>query len=131
MFQQKVQEFHDAFKIKSPDHATLSPLSEKNKDLHALRVNLIQEELDELKEALSENDIVEAADALGDLLYVVYGAACCFGLDMEPIFNEIHRSNMSKLENGKPIYRHDGKVLKGQNYTPPNLEPIVKEQTNV
>ena len=74
----------------------------------------------------SRVDLIETADALGDLKYVVEGAALVFGIPLEPVFMEIHRSNMSKLgTDGKPIYREDGKVLKGPNYTPPNVAAVL------
>jgi predicted HAD superfamily Cof-like phosphohydrolase len=92
---------------------------------------LIAEELGELKEAIRDKDIVEVADALTDLLYVVYGAGHAFGIDLDKCFNEVHRSNMSKLGlDGKPIYREDGKVLKGQNYFDPDLITIVQGDNN-
>ena len=94
-----------------------------------LRVDLIAEELDELKDAIYNKDgtLVDVADALTDLLVVVYGAGHAFGIDLNECFKEVHRSNMSKLgEDGKPIYREDDKVLKGPNYFPPNLEKIIK-----
>ena len=90
-----------------------------------LRVDLIGEEFDELREAIytKEGTLVDVADALTDLLVVIYGAGHAFGLDLDACFKEIHRSNMSKLgEDGKPIYREDGKVLKGPEYTEPDLE---------
>ena len=88
-----------------------------------LRYELIREELEEMREAMDKKDLVGIADALTDLLYVVYGAGHSFGLDLDACFNEVHRSNMSKLgADGRPIYREDGKVLKGENYSPPDLE---------
>lgn len=93
-----------------------------------LRVNLIEEELDELKQAIAENDIVGVADALTDLLYVVNGAVIEFGLKdyIEKCHAEVQASNMSKLgADGKPIYREDGKVVKGPNYFEPDLASIV------
>jgi len=98
----------------------------RDRETRSLRVELIQEELEELQNGLDSRDIVEVADALTDLLYVVYGAGHAFGIDLDECFAEVHESNMSKLgENGRPIYREDGKVLKGPNYFPPNLEDIV------
>ena len=98
----------------------------RDQETQDLRIDLIQEELDELQLALTNKDIVEVADALTDLLYVVYGAGHAFGIDLDECFTEVHESNMSKLgEDGKPIYREDGKVLKGPGYFPPNLEEIV------
>lgn len=98
----------------------------RDQETRDLRVDLIAEELEELELALSNKDIVEVADALTDLLYVVYGAGHAFGIDLDECFDEVHESNMSKLgENGRPLYREDGKVLKGPNYFPPNLKEIV------
>lgn len=98
----------------------------RDRETQDLRVDLIAEELEELELALSNNDIIEAADALTDLLYVIYGAGHAFGIDLDECFHEVHESNMSKLgEDGRPIYREDGKVLKGPGYFPPNLEEIV------
>jgi len=91
-----------------------------------LRIDLIQEELNEFKEAINNNDIVEVADALTDILYVTYGAGHSFGVDLDSCFNEVQNSNMSKLgENGKPIYNDSGKVMKGPNYFKPNLKKII------
>jgi len=98
----------------------------RDQDTQDLRIDLIQEELDELALGIDNNDIVEVADALTDLLYVVYGAGHAFGIDLDECFTEVHESNMSKLgEDGRPIYREDGKVLKGPNYFVPNLEEIL------
>lgn len=92
-----------------------------------LRVSLIEEELSELKEAIKNKDIKEVADALTDILYVTYGAGHAFGVDLDKCFNEVQRSNMSKLdENGKPIFNNHGKVLKGPNYFKPNIEKFIK-----
>lgn len=90
------------------------------------RIMFIDEELDELADAFLNRDILATADAIGDLLYVVLGAAVDCGIDIEPIFNEIHRSNMSKI-NGA-IFRGDGKILKGPHYTPPALQSIIDLQ---
>jgi len=92
-----------------------------------LRVDLIEEELNELKEAIENNDIVEVADALTDILYVTYGAGHSFGVDLDECFDEVQRSNMSKLgEDGNPIYNDSGKVMKGPNYFAPNLKKIIE-----
>lgn len=91
-----------------------------------LRLKLIREELRELEDAIEEQDLVEVADALTDLLYVVYGAGCAFGIDLDACFNEVHSSNMSKLdEDGNPIYREDGKVMKGPNFFHPDLSGVL------
>ena len=88
-----------------------------------LRLNLIDEEFKELKDAVEAKDIVEVADALADMLYVIYGAGHAFGINLDLAFNNVHASNMSKMgEDGKPIYREDGKVLKGPNYFPPKIK---------
>ena len=92
-----------------------------------LRYNLIKEELDEFEEALKDKDLKEVADALTDILYVTYGAGHAFGIDLDKCFDEVQRSNMSKLgEDGKPIYNEHGKVMKGPKYFPPNLGKFIK-----
>ncbi len=96
------------------------------KNIQDLRIELIAEELDELKEAIAYEDITDIADALTDILYVTYGAGHAFGINLDLCFKEVQESNMSKLgEDGKPIYREDGKVLKGPNYFPPDLTKFV------
>ena len=92
----------------------------------SLRYDLIQEELDELKDAIDRRDIKEVADALTDILYVTYGAGHAFGINLDKCFEEVQNSNMSKLgEDGKPIYTDKGKVMKGPNYFKPNLNKFV------
>ena len=92
-----------------------------------LRISLIEEELEELKEAMGKEDMIGVADALTDILYVTYGAGAAFGIDLDKCFEEVHNSNMSKLDrDGRPIYREDGKILKGPDYFEPNLEKIVE-----
>ena len=96
------------------------------KNIQELRIELINGELEELKEAISNKNLVEVADALTDILYVTYGAGHAFGIDLDLCFKEVQESNMSKLgEDGKPIYREDGKVLKGSNYFAPDLTKFV------
>ena len=91
-----------------------------------LRLELIAEELDELSDAVADRDMIQIADALTDLLYVIYGAGHAFGIDLDECFQEVHASNMSKLgENGRPIYREDGKVMRGPGYFEPDLEGIL------
>ena len=91
-----------------------------------LRIKLIEEELQELKDAIKNKDIVEVADALTDILVVTYGGAVAWGLEIDKCFNEVHRSNMSKLSaDGKPIYNDYGKVMKGPNYSPPDLKKFI------
>jgi predicted HAD superfamily Cof-like phosphohydrolase len=96
-------------------------------DTVKLRIELISEELQELVDACKAGDIIEVADALTDILYVTYGAAHSFGVPIDECFREVQRSNMSKLgEDGKPIYREDGKVMKGPNYSVPNLKNVLQ-----
>ncbi len=90
--------------------------------INKLRIDLIKEELDELQEAMKNNDLLEVADALTDILYVTYGAGHAFGINLDKCFDEVQNSNMSKLdENGRPIYNESGKVMKGPNYFKPDL----------
>ena len=94
--------------------------------INKLRIDLIKEELDELQEAMKNNDLLEVADALTDILYVTYGAGHAFGINLDKCFDEVQNSNMSKLgENGEPIYNESGKVMKGPNYFKPNLSKFV------
>ena len=95
--------------------------------INNLRISLINEELDEFKEAIKNNDLKEAIDALTDILYVTYGAGHAFGVNLDECFDEVQRSNMSKLGvDGKPIYNEDGKVMKGPSYFKPNLSKFIK-----
>ena len=94
--------------------------------INKLRLNLIREELNELTDAMKNKDLLEVADALTDILYVTYGAGHSFGVDLDSCFDEVQRSNMSKLgEDGKPIYNEHGKVMKGPNYFAPNLKRTI------
>jgi len=94
--------------------------------INQLRYNLINEELEELKQAIEKKDLLEVADALTDILYVTYGAGHAFGIDLDCCFEEVQNSNMSKLDkDGKPIYNDKGKVMKGPNYSPPDLKKII------
>ena len=95
--------------------------------INNLRYDLIKEELEELKEAIDKKDLLEAADALTDILYVTYGAGHAFGLNLDDCFEEVQQSNMSKLDdNGKPIYNEAGKVMKGPKYFKPNLKKFIE-----
>ena len=97
-----------------------------DEDVQKLRLDLIEEELDELQYGIDNKDMVEIADALTDLLYVVYGAGHAFGIDLDDCFHEVHRSNLSKLgPDFKPIKREDGKVMKPSTYSPPNLKAVL------
>lgn len=125
--QKKVLEFHEKFEALIATKPTMPDFKTK-----VLRVSLIEEELDELIAALNNNDVVETADALGDLLYVVYGCAVTCGIDLEPVFDEIHRSNMSKLDaDGNVIKREDGKILKSNLFFPPNIADVLEKQNEV
>ena len=98
-----------------------------SKKIADLRYNLIKEELDEFDQALKDQDLNEVADALTDILYVTYGAGHAFGIDLDKCFEEVQKSNMSKLgDDGKPIYNEKGKVMKGPKYFQPNLSKFVK-----
>ena len=121
-----VETFHDAFGIKN----NYSPTTELTNDEVELRFNLMKEENEEYLEAAKKGDIVEIADALGDQLYILCGTILIHGLQskIEEVFQEIQRSNMSKLdENGKPIYREDGKVLKSSLYFRPDIKSILEK----
>ena len=97
-----------------------------NDKINNLRFNLIEEELNEFKEAISKKDLKEVADALTDILYVTYGAGHAFGINLDDCFEEVQKSNMSKLgDDGKPIYNKNGKVMKGSKYIKPNLEKFL------
>jgi len=122
----KVKEFMDAFGqevVTKPDWPEAKTME--------LRMDLIEEEVGEFNDAClnASGSLVDIADALSDILYVVYGAGHSFGIDLDKCFDEVHRSNMSKLgEDGKPIYREDGKVLKGENFSEPNLKEVLYDQ---
>jgi len=97
-----------------------------NDKINSLRYDLIKEEIEELKEAMENKDLLEVADALTDILYVTYGAGHAFGIDLDKCFEEVQNSNMSKLgEDGKPIYNESGKVMKGPKYFKPNLSKFI------
>ena len=98
-----------------------------NEKINKLRIDLIDEELNELKVAINNKDLKEAIDALTDILYVTYGAGHAFGVNLDECFDEVQRSNMSKLgEDGKPIYNQAGKVMKGPNYFAPDLNKFLR-----
>jgi predicted HAD superfamily Cof-like phosphohydrolase len=121
-----VEEFHNAFGITN----NYSPTIEVTESEVQLRYDLMKEENDEYIEAANKGDLVEIADALGDQLYILCGTILKHGMQHKimEVFEEIHRSNMSKLgEDGKPIYREDGKVLKGKNYFKPNINKIIAQ----
>ena len=119
-----VKKFHESFKIGYSN----TPIADLGKEKNKLRYDLMAEENSEYIEAANNGDLVEVADALGDMLYILCGSIIEHGLQdkIEDVFNEIQRSNMSKLgEDGQPIFREDGKVLKGPNYFKPNISKIL------
>jgi predicted HAD superfamily Cof-like phosphohydrolase len=121
-----VKAFHTAYKLGCRE----TPKADLGKDKNLLRYKLMREENEEYLEAANNDDLVEVADALGDILYILCGTIIEHGLQykIEEVFEEIQRSNMSKLgDDGEPIYREDGKVLKGPNYFKPNIESILKK----
>lgn len=119
---ERVQEFHRTYKLNVGENPVL--LAQEERDL---RIRLLREEFEEYLEGEANDDIVEIADALGDILYIVYGTAVSYGIPIDEIFQEIHDSNMSKLgEDGEPIYREDGKVLKGPGYFKPRIDAIIE-----
>ena len=114
---EKVKKFMETF---GQEVKTKTSFSDKN--TNQLRLDLIFEEIEELKIAMEKRDLLEVADALTDILYVTYGAGHAFGIDLDKCFDEVQNSNMSKLgEDGKPIYNDSGKVMKGPNYFKPDL----------
>ena len=122
--QQLVIEFHEKFGAPITSSPNLAPFRETE-----LRHSLMQEELSEYLVATHMDDLIGIADALADLAYVVYGTAIIHGIDLDAVIREVHRSNMTKLgADGTPIYRMDGKVLKGPNYEPPNIARVLEEQ---
>ncbi|KQB44272.1 hypothetical protein B6A10_12720 [Flavobacterium sp. L1I52] len=121
-----VKEFHTAFGIGHSEE----PIADLGETKNTLRYHLMKEENEEYLEAVKNNDLVEIADALGDMMYILCGTIIEHGLQdkIEAVFDEIQRSNMSKLgEDGKPIYREDGKVMKGPNYFKPDFSKILGE----
>ena len=119
---EKVGVFMKTFNQDVKDSSSLS-----TDKINKLRISLINEELEELKQAISEKNLTEVADALTDILYVTYGAGHAFGINLDKCFEEVQNSNMSKLgEDGKPIYNEAGKVMKGPNYFKPDLSKYLK-----
>ena len=119
---QKVKIFMETFGQEVKNKASFG-----TDQINQLRYNLIQEELEELKKAIKEKNLLEVADALTDILYVTYGAGHAFGIDLDKCFNEIQDSNMSKLgRDDKPIYNEMGKVMKGPKYFKPDLSKFIK-----
>src|SRR5690349_21359929 len=115
-----VREFHETYGCPMRETPTLDVPEAP------MRLALIDEEVSELHKAVEAGDLVEVADALADIAYVVYGAALTFGVDLDAVLTEVHRSNMSKLAaDGRPIYRADGKILKGPNFFRPNIAGVL------
>jgi predicted HAD superfamily Cof-like phosphohydrolase len=118
---EKVRLFMTTFGQEVKNKASLS-----SENINNLRINLIEEELNEFKEAVIKKDLKEAADALTDILYVTYGAGHAFGINLDKCFEEVQKSNMSKLgDDGKPIYDEKGKVMKGPKYFKPDLKKFL------
>ena len=119
---EKVGQFMKTFGQEVKDKPGLS-----SQKINNLRISLIHEELEEFKEAMKNKDLKEAVDALTDILYVTYGAGHAFGVNLDKCFDEVQRSNMSKLgQDGKPIYNEAGKVMKGPGYFKPDLSKFIK-----
>lgn len=120
----KIKEFHDKFGVGRPKSPQFP-----NDDLVKLRIDLIQEEFDEIKVAIENKDIENLAKEITDSLVVLYGMGDVFGINLDRTFEEVHRSNMSKLgDDGKPVYREDGKILKGPNYSPADMSIIWEDE---
>lgn len=115
-----VGEFHEAFELPIADKPSIPGIAEI-----WLRQGLIDEEVEELRTASLERDIVEIADALADIIYIACGTALVYGINLEAVFEEVHRSNLSKSENGVVLRRDDGKVLKGPNWSPPDITRVL------
>lgn len=121
-YQSKVAEFAKIFKCYQSDVTTLPENS-----IRDIRKKLLKEEYEEYVVGEEENDIVQIADALTDMLYIIFGTAEAYGIVLEETFDEVHRSNLTKLDaEGNPIFREDGKVLKGENYQPPDIKKVLK-----
>lgn len=122
---QSVAEFHMSFDL--PLERT--PQQQVDTDLGALRVELLREEFEEFRDAVVRQDVVAVADALGDIVYVAYGAALTYGIDLDAVLREVHRANMSKLgPDGEPLLREDGKVLKPPSYVAPDVRRVLLDQ---
>ena len=122
---QMVIEFHTAFRV----GVKPLPVAQIDAPTEQLRLDLLDEEFQELKDAIKAKDLVEIADALADISYILNGTAAVYGIDLDAVIAEVHRSNMTKLgADGKPIYREDGKVLKGPDYEPPRISEVLAQQ---
>jgi predicted HAD superfamily Cof-like phosphohydrolase len=120
-----VAEFHRAFGLA----VRQSPGVDIDQELAGLRIGLLEEEVSEFVAASEKQDLAGIADALADIAYVVYGTALTYGIDLGAVLREVHRSNMSKLgRDGKPLIRDDGKVIKSERYSPPDIESVLRRQ---
>jgi predicted HAD superfamily Cof-like phosphohydrolase len=123
-----VAEFHAAFNLPRQTQPSINV----EKSLEMLRISLLEEEVSELVTATHARDLTGIADALADITYVVYGTALTYGIDLDSVLGEVHRSNMSKLDrDGKPMIRADGKVLKSERYSPPNVAAVLQHQISL
>jgi predicted HAD superfamily Cof-like phosphohydrolase len=118
-----VKDFHKSFNLRVGQ----TPNFPEDINERALRMNLLEEEFNEYIDAEQKLDIVGIADALADVIYIACGTAVSYGIPLDKVFEEVHRSNMAKLVDGKPIYRDDGKVLKPEGWTPPQIEKILED----
>ena len=121
-FYTDVKDFHIAFGQRVGEKPELPDTKERT-----LRMKLLAEEMYEYTVAENENDLVEVADALADIIYIACGTAVSYGIPLDKVFAEVHRSNMAKLVDGKPLYREDGKVMKPEGWTPPDVEGVLKK----
>jgi predicted HAD superfamily Cof-like phosphohydrolase len=122
----QVREFHLAYGLAVADR----PTAELSAEQVALRQALIEEEVAELRQAGEDGDLVGVADALADIVYVAYGTACVYGIELDAVLDEVHASNMTKLgADGRPMHRADGKVLKGPGYRPPDVAGVLSAQS--
>jgi len=120
-FYTDVKDFHQAFSQRVGEKSELPNFEERS-----LRMRLLNEEFREYVMAEEDNDLVEIADALADIIYIACGTAVSYGIPLDRVFDEVHRSNMAKLVDGKPLYREDGKVMKPEGWTAPNIEVILQ-----
>lgn len=120
-FYTDVKDFHVAFGQRVGNKSELPDDNERH-----LRIRLLEEEFEEYRMAEYENNLVEIADALADIIYIACGTAVSYGIPLDKIFEEVHRSNMAKLVDGKPLYREDGKVMKPQGWRPPNIKDLLE-----
>lgn len=121
----QVRDFHLAYGLPIADH----PTADLPAGQAVLRQDLIDEEVGELRVAASTGDLVSVADALADIVYVAYGTASVYGIDLDAVLDEVHRSNMTKLGvDGRPVRRADGKILKGPDYRPPDVAAVLRRQ---